>query len=240
MFPIRDHNPSTGTAYVTHGLIALNVAVFALTFASTGDPHFMADWALIPALSSAPTYLTSQFLHGGLLHLAGNMLFLWIFGDNLEDRMGALPFLGFYLASGVAAGLAQTLSDPVSTIPMIGASGAIAGVMGGYLLLFPRARVDVLFIFVVFFKIFPIPAWIVLGVWFAIQVASGAATPSGMGGVAYWAHAGGFMAGLALTVPLFLRLGGTAFWARTAGHPPHPEAQYRTRRSPIPRAGRRR
>ena len=99
---------------------------------------------------------------------------------------------------------------------------------------------DVLFVFVVFFKIFPIPAWIVLGVWFAIQVASGAATPSGMGGVAYWAHAGGFMAGLALTVPLFLRLGGTAFWARTAGHPPHPEAQYRTRRSPIPRAGRRR
>ncbi|RVT85497.1 rhomboid family intramembrane serine protease [Rhodobacteraceae bacterium CCMM004] len=244
MFPIRDHNPSRETPFVTYALIAVNVVVFLATWPLMADERaliaFYHDWAMTPAILDPVTLITSQFLHGGLLHLAGNMLFLFIFGDNLEDEMGRLPFLAFYLASGVAAALAQALADPASTVPMVGASGAIAGVMGGYLLLFPKARVDVLIIIVVFFKVLPIPAWIVLGLWFALQVFSGASTPIDGGGVAYWAHAGGFAAGLGLSLPLFLHLGGPAFWQRTHGHPPHPEASYRVRPTSIPRAGRRR
>ena len=240
MFPIRDHNPSRRTPFVVYALLIANVVLYFATAPYLSDGYFLADWAMIPALSTPSTYLTSQFLHGGLLHLGGNMLFLWIFGDNLEDRMGHALFLGFYLLCGVAAALGQTAADPASGVPMIGASGAIAGVMGGYLLLFPRARVDVLLIFIIFFRIIPIPAWIVLGVWFALQVASGAAMPADMGGVAYWAHAAGFVAGLVLTLPVFWRLGGPVFWNRHHGAPPHPEADYRWRRSPVPPAGHRR
>ena len=244
MFPIRDHNPSSTTPWVTLGLIVVNIAVFLATLPALGAEAtavpFLERWALIPAISAPLTFLTSQFLHGGFLHLAGNMWFLWLYGDNMEDELGPLKFLGFYLACGVAAAMGQTLSEPASTIPMVGASGAIAGVMGGYLLLFPKARVDILVIFVVFFRIFPIPAWIVLGLWLAIQVVSGVATPGGQGGVAYWAHAGGFIAGLILTYPLWRKLGGRAFWSRTDGHPPHPEAKYRSRRTSVPKAGRRR
>ncbi|PRY94462.1 membrane associated rhomboid family serine protease [Hasllibacter halocynthiae] len=233
MFPIRDHNPSEGTPFVTWALIALNVVVFLGYVPRLGDPvllmAFWQDWALVPREVTGGegygTILTSMFLHGGWLHLGGNMLFLWIFGDNLEAEFGHLGFLAFYLFAGAAAGLAQVASAPLSPVPMVGASGAIAGVMGGYLLLFPKARVDVLFIIVVIVRIIPLPAWIVLGAWFAIQVGSGAMTPTAGGGVAYWAHTGGFAAGLAMTVPLFLRRGGTAFWARTDGHPPHPPAK---------------
>lgn len=243
MFPIRDHNPSGRTPYVTYALIAANVAVFLVMLPLYGDPRALdaafRSWGLVPATSGARAYLTSMFLHAGFLHLAGNMLFLWVFGDNMEDEMGHLPFLGFYLASGVASALAQVAAEPASHVPMVGASGAIAGVMGGYLLLFPRARVDVLFIIVILIRVIPVPAWIVLGVWFAIQIFSGAATPTDGGGVAYWAHAGGFAAGLAMTVPLWLRLGGPAFWDRTAGRPPHPETDYPFRRSSIPRVPRR-
>ncbi len=244
MFPIRDHNPSGRTPFITYALIATNIAIFLYMLPLYADPRdigpFYANWALIPAKGDIGGYITSQFLHGGFMHLAGNMLFLWVFGDNLEDEMGHLPFLGFYLAAGVAAGLAQTVSEPYSTIPIVGASGAIAGVMGGYLLLFPKARIDVLIIIVVFFRIFPISAWIVLSVWFGIQLFWGASTPTNGGGVAYWAHAGGFVAGIALALPLWLRLGGPAFWNRTHGAPPHPEAQYRFQRSSIPKVGRRR
>jgi membrane associated rhomboid family serine protease len=175
-----------------------------------------------------------MFLHGGWLHLAGNMLFLWIYGDNLEDEFGHLGFLVFYLAAGVAAAGLQMAADAYSRIPMVGASGAIAGVMGGYLLLFPKAKVDVLFIFVIFFRIFAIRAWIVLGIWFGIQIFGGLNTPSDAGGVAYWAHAGGFIAGLILTMPVWLRRGGSAFWDRTEGHPPHPETQFQASRSNVP------
>jgi membrane associated rhomboid family serine protease len=244
MFPIRDHNPSGGVPYVTYALIAANIAIFLIMLPLHSDDRqlhaFYANWALIPAQGDPAGYVTSQFLHGGFWHLAGNMLFLWVFGDNIEDEMGHLPFLGFYLISGVAAGLAQTIADPDSTIPMVGASGAIAGVMGGYLLMYPKARVDVLIIFVVFFRIIPIPAWIVLGLWFGMQIFSGAATPTTEGGVAYWAHAGGFIAGMGMILPVWLRRGGTAYWNRTHGHPPHPEAEYRTRRTPIPSVKRRR
>ncbi len=260
MFPIRDHNPSRTTPVVTLALIAANVVVFLATSGLVNDPRFLADWALIPALSRPETFVTSQFLHGGPLHLAGNMLFLWVFGDNLEDRMGRLPFLGFYLLSGIAAAIAQALPDPGSTIPMVGASGAIAGVMGGYLLLFPRARIDIMVILIVFFRIIPVPAWLVLAVWFGLQILSGVNTPVDTGGVAYLAHAGGFAAGLVMALPLWIRLGGPSFWRRADGQPAHPRVARRERTvapqqnpwarpgeirpverpSPIPRSGHRR
>ena len=166
------------------------------------------------------------------------MLFLWIYGDNLEEELGHLGFLAFYLATGLAAAGLQTMADLGSQIPMVGASGAIAGVMGGYLLLFPRAKVDVLFVFLIFFRIFAIPAWIVLGLWFALQIFSGLNTPGEAGGVAYWAHAGGFIAGLALTLPVWLRRGARGYWQATSGKPPHPETHFP--RSNIPLVPRRR
>ncbi|RUS58595.1 rhomboid family intramembrane serine protease [Pseudorhodobacter sp. E13] len=247
MFPIRDHNPSGRVPYVTFALILLNVGIFAsYWFALPTDPQLMmlhVEWGLVPrnvmAGSRLETLLTSMFLHGGFMHLAGNMLFLWIFGDNLEDILGHVRFLGFYLLSGLAAAALQIASAPYSPVPMIGASGAIAGVMGGYLLLFPRAKVDVLIIIVIFFRIFPVPAWIMLGLWFAMQLVSGFSTPGDGGGVAYWAHAGGFIAGVILMLPAWRRLGGTAFWNRTEGTPPHPEATYAVSPSSIPRVRRR-
>ena len=244
MFPIRDHNPSPSTPSVTWGLIALNILIFASYWALFANERtlgrFFMEWGLVPALSSPETFVTSMFLHGSLMHLAGNMLFLWVFGDNLEDTMGSVGFLIFYLACGVAAGIAQVASDPGSFAPMVGASGAIAGVMGGYLLLFPRARVDILIILIVIFRVIPVPAWVVLGAWFGIQLVQGSVTPSDQGGVAYWAHAGGFLAGLVLTLPVWLRRGGPTFWRRTGGHPPHPETRYRTVKSGVPRVRRRR
>jgi membrane associated rhomboid family serine protease len=238
MFPIRDHNPSERTPFVTYVLIAANVAIFLVTWPMFSDPAALErlyyTWGLVPRISDPTTFLTSMFLHGGFMHLFGNMLFLWIFGDNLEEEMGHLGFLGFYLASGVAAALLQVVADPQSIIPMVGASGAIAGVMGGYLLLFPKARVDVLLFFIIIIRIIPVPAWIMLGIWFGLQLIGGYSANSQTGGVAYWAHAGGFVAGFVLTLPLWLRLGGPGYWTRTEGHPPHPGAQYRFQRTGVP------
>lgn len=248
MFPIRDHNPSRRTPWVTWLLMAANIGIFLSYWPLFSDPvalnGFFGRWALFPVdVTQSGAWgglLSSMFLHGGLMHLAGNMLFLWIFGDNLEDEMGHGGFLLFYLAAGVAAGMAHVLADPLSDIPTVGASGAIAGVMGGYLLLFPRAKVDVLLIFIVFFRIIPVPAWIMLGLWFALQLFGGVGAQTDTDGVAYWAHAGGFVVGAVLALPLFLRLGGPAFWTRTHGHPPHPEARYPDAVIGVPRAGRRR
>ena len=247
MFPIRDHNPSGHTPYVTWTLIAANTGIFlTYWFSFTADwelTRFFLTWGLVPGKVThgiAPqTIITSMFLHGGWIHLIGNMWFLWLFGDNMEDEMGHTRFLLFYLGAGLAAAALQIAVDPHSPVPMVGASGAIAGVMGGYLLLFPRARIDVLFIIVIFFRIFAIPAWIVLGVWFGLQLFNGAVTPTDGGGVAYWAHVGGFFGGLALTLPALLRRGGKAYWKETKGHPPHPPAVYPTGRSSIPRVPRR-
>lgn len=233
MFPIRDHNPSASTPYAVYAIVAANILVFAWQWifasAEPAASRFYYDWALLPyAVTDGGDYrglLTSMFVHAGLLHIGGNMLFLWIFGDNLEDQMGHFGFVVFYLAGGVLAGLAQVAADPHSTVPTVGASGAIAGVMGGYLLMFPRARVDILVIFIIFFKIFTIPAIVMLGVWLAFQVLGGIGS-AGDGGVAYWAHVGGFAAGLLLTIPLWLRRGGREFWRLTAGKPPHGEAVY--------------
>ncbi len=246
MFPIRDHNPSGRRPYVTYALMILNIGIFLSYVPILSDPReinlFFSNYALIPAQvtdgGGLSGLFTSMFLHAGWMHLAGNMLFLWIYGDNVEDEMGHIPYLLFYLACGTAAGLAQVLFEPGSWVPMVGASGAIAGVMGGYLLLFPKAKVDILIIFIVFFRIFPIPAWIMLALWFAMQFVGGMGATPETGGVAYWAHAGGFIIGLALTLPLWLRRGGFSFWSRTEGHPPHPAATYPTVRSRIPRVKR--
>ena len=233
---------------MTYALIAINVAIFLSYWPLFNDPRalnqFFYDWAMIPKLVSTQGeysgLFTSMFLHGGWMHLAGNMLFLWIFGDNIEDEMGHIPYLAFYLAAGIGAGLAHLVSAPQSVVPTVGASGAIAGVMGSYLLLYPKAKVDIFLFFVIFFRILPIPAWIMLGIWFALQLFNGAGADASAGGVAYWAHAGGFIIGIALTLPLFLRLGGARFWARTDGHPPHPEATYTIGRTRIPQVRRRR
>jgi membrane associated rhomboid family serine protease len=206
MFPFRDHNPSDRTPWVTWSLIAANVAIYLLYATQLGGDArllgaFFGEYGLVPARVTAGegyvTVLTSMFLHAGLLHLGGNMLFLWVFGDNMEDAFGHLGFLAFYLVAGVAAALTQFAMNPGSVVPMVGASGAVAGVLGGYLLLFPRARVDVLVIIVIIIRVIALPAWIVLGLWFALQIAGTAAAADSEGGVAFAAHAGGFVAGLA-------------------------------------------
>lgn len=241
MFPFRDHNPSRRTPYVTWGLIAANIIIFLLYSPLLADEYklsaFFAEWALHPQRvvdgQEYHTLFTSLFLHAGFMHLGGNMLFLWIYGDNVEDTMGHVPFLIFYLACGLAADGFHIAADLNSQIPTVGASGAIAGVMGAYLLLFPRAKIDILLILIVFFKIFPLPAWVVLGFWMVMQFFGGFGSSLDGGGVAYWAHIGGFVAGLIFIIPWFLKLGGKAFWDRTDYHPPH-EPTFNTRTSTIP------
>lgn len=248
MFPFRDHNPSGKTPFVTYALIVVNCLVFFGYWGDLSNYRLMSEiygnWALIPARlgygEGYETLLSSAFLHGGIWHLAGNMLFLHIYGDNLEDKMGHGKFLGFYLLCAIAASLVQIMSAPYSDIPVIGASGAVAGVMGGYLLLYPKAKVDVLFIFIIFFRIFSLPAWIILSIWFALQFFNGVSTPADIGGVAYWAHIGGFIAGISLCLPLFKRLGGSSFWSKNLGLPPHLDAYYRIQTSNIPKIRRRR
>jgi membrane associated rhomboid family serine protease len=229
MLPLRDNIPTSRTPYVAYGLIIANVLVYffwqrgGITLGDPSSAHYMCqlqDWAAIPyevthpgdqvvfdqscATPDAPTYLTiftAMFMHGGLLHLGGNMLFLWIFGNNVEDAMGPVKFLLFYLLAGVAALALQVVIDPSSQVPTLGASGAIAGVLGGYLLLFPRARVVTVIFIVFFFTILELPALLVLGIWFLQQAVFGyfdLAQPTGQGGgVAYFAHIGGFVFGLA-------------------------------------------
>ena len=226
MIPLRDANPTRRTPVVTIGLLALCTAVFALelgVLATDGQAGFedlvnryglvpdafltaigRDQWLSIPVLAM----FTSMFLHGGWLHLLGNMLYLWIFGNNVEDRMGRLRFLVFYLLGGVAAGLAQTAVDPGSAVPMVGASGAISAALGAYLVLFPRARIQSLVFLGFFYQLIAVPSVIVLGFWFLLQLvdgigALGAATADG--GVAIWAHIGGFVAGMVMALPFRLR-----------------------------------
>ncbi|MEC8580582.1 MAG: rhomboid family intramembrane serine protease [Pseudomonadota bacterium] len=248
MFPIRDHNPSGRVPFVTYLLIAANVLIFIGYYPLFSQEmelnRFFYDYALIPARVSQGDglsgFVSSMFLHGGIAHLAGNMLFLYIFGDNIEDKMGHLGFALFYLACGLAAGGAQYLTEPFTPVPMVGASGAIAGVMGAYLLLFPRAQVDILIILIIIFRVITIPAWIMLALWFGMQLIGGIGTATDAGGVAYWAHAGGFIAGVVLALPIWRALGGPDFWDRTDGQPPHPEATYRIGRTNVPKIRRKR
>lgn len=216
MIPIHDDNPTTITPIVTVTVIVVNVAVFLyqLSLGANGDA-FVAVFGAVPlALFGGDTFspippfltlLTAMFLHGGLMHLGGNMLYLWIFGNNIEDSMGHGRFLVFYLLCGVAAAYAHAVTAPDSTVPMIGASGAISGVLGAYLLLFPRARVLTWLPLGVFSRLVYIPAAWLLGFWIVLQFLSGTMSlgRSG-GGVAWFAHVGGFVAGLAL-VYLFIR-----------------------------------
>jgi membrane associated rhomboid family serine protease len=203
MIPLRDVIPSRTTPYVTILLIALNALVFIYQW-TLGDraEEFILYFGLVPAAFSWVAVITSMFVHGGLLHFGGNMLYLWIFGDNVEDRMGHGRFLTFYLLCGAAAALAQTIAIPDSLVPMVGASGAIAGVMGAYFVLYPRSRIVTLLPLLIVFPIVEIPAIFFLGFWFLMQLVSGvgtlAAATSGEppGGVAFWAHAAGFVAGI--------------------------------------------
>src|SRR3954464_8300366 len=233
MIPIRDNIPTSRPPVVTYALIAANVLVYFLWQRggiSFGDPsnlHYQCqvqEWSAIPyelthhtalqlpaecGVDNAPTYLTpftAMFMHGGLLHLGGNMLFLWIFGNNVEDAMGPVKFIVFYLLGGVAAVALQVLVDPNAAVPTLGASGAIAAVLGGYILLFPRARVLTVIFIIFFFTLVEIPAMFVLGFWFVEQVLFGYfdlnTGGSNGGGVAYFAHIGGFAFGL-LTIRLW-------------------------------------
>jgi membrane associated rhomboid family serine protease len=207
VIPLRDVIPSRTTPFVTVTLIILNAIVF-LYQETLPDPiqkQFVLTFALIPADFSWLNVFTSMFMHGGWMHILGNMLYLWIFGDNVEDRMGHGRFIVFYLLCGMAAAFAQTAVNPDSNIPMLGASGAIAGVLGAYLIMFPQSRVLTLIPLFIIWEIVEIPAVIVLGIWFVLQLLSGvgslASTDTG-GGVAFWAHIAGFVCGMAL-VPFF-------------------------------------
>ena len=202
MIPLRDVIPSRTTPYITIALIVVNALVFVYEL-SIGDElqnGFILYFGLIPAAFSWVTVFTSMFLHGGLLHFGANMLYLWIFGDNVEDRMGHGRFLVFYLLCGMAAALAQTAMQPESIVPMVGASGAIAGVMGAYFVLYPHSRIVTLVPIFFFLQIMEVPAIIFLGLWFLLQFLSGVgsiATAGQMtGGVAFWAHVAGFVAGV--------------------------------------------
>ena len=203
MIPLRDVIPSRTTPGVTIAIIALNALVFAYEFSLGSEVNeFIIGYGLIPAAFSWATLVTSMFLHGGFFHFAGNMLYLWIFGDNVEDRMGHGRFLVFYLLCGVAAALAQTITVPDSVVPMVGASGAIAGVMGAYFVLYPRSRIVTLIPIFFFFQIVEVPAIFFLGIWFLMQFVSGvgsivsAVGGAPGGGIAFWAHIAGFVAGI--------------------------------------------
>jgi len=223
MFPIRDDNPTIGKPLVTMLIIAANVAVWILVQGMGQDQALaksVCELGLIPAeflgrvvpgtsvpLSPAEVCvlgdrhwyvpLTSMFLHGGWLHLIGNMWFLWIFGNNIEDSMGHGRYLAFYLLCGLAAAATQTFMSPSSIVPMVGASGAISGVMGAYVVLYPRVRVHMLVFLFIFVTRIVVPAYLMLGYWFLLQLLGGSAS-QGEGGVAFWAHVGGFLAGAVL------------------------------------------
>ena len=212
MFPVGDDDSQRRTVpVVTFALIGLNVVVFLAELA--GGDQFITNWAFVPGRFTeqpgvnAVTIFSAMFMHGGWLHLFGNMLFLWIFGDNVEDRFGHFKFLIFYLLAGIAATFSQYALSPESGIPNVGASGAIAGVLGAYILMFPQARVNVL----VGRQLVAMPAFIVLGMWIALQLVSGvgtiANTDESSGGVAYMAHVGGFAAGFLMAF-LFRGRGG--------------------------------
>jgi membrane associated rhomboid family serine protease len=230
MFPLKDDNPHFLTPYTTYALIALNIAAWILVQGLGQDPRLAASvctLGLVPGellqtlaagtrfeigqglfceLTSQPnwaTMLSHMFLHGGWLHIIGNLWFLWIFGNNVEDSMGHLRFLAFYLLSGFGAAAAQILADTSSGVPMVGASGAIGGVMGAYVLLYPQVNVTMLVFLGFFVTTFTIPAFWMLGYWFVAQLVGGVGSIGAQGGgVAFWAHIGGFLAGAAL-IPFF-------------------------------------
>ena len=218
MIPLRDDNPTFTTPWVNYTLVVTNIAVFIyqlLLLQESGNEAyagFLQQLAVTPSQLLSPTtwsqtaipapltLFTSMFVHGGILHLAGNMLYLWVFGDNIEDTLGHAKYLLFYIVCGLGAAISQVMIDPGSSVPMVGASGAIAGVLGAYLVLHPQANV-LTFVFLIFFiRVMYLPAAVLLGIWFFIQIFS--AFTGGGGGVAWYAHIGGFLVGV-LLVSLF-------------------------------------
>jgi membrane associated rhomboid family serine protease len=239
VIPLRDRNPTGRSPYVTIGLIVACFVVFAIELsisASGGDAaleRFFERWGAVPSqitnaletgnYVSQATFgmIASMFLHGGWLHLLGNMLFLWIFGNNVEDRLGPIPYLLFYLVGGITAALAQVVIDPTSDVPLVGASGAIAAVLGAYIVLFPGARVLSLVFLGFFYQLLEVPAVILLGFWFVLQLISGFAAfgaETAQGGVAFFAHIGGFVLGV--VVGLILRVAGAGGGARRPEYGP--------------------
>jgi membrane associated rhomboid family serine protease len=218
VFPLKDDNPSESAPVVTVALIVLNALFFVYQISleaggadgARAGQAFIEEFGLVPCRltgacrvgpelpSPILTIFTSMFMHGGLFHIGGNMLYLWIFGNNVEDTLGHGRYLLFYLLSGVAAALAQTAVGPSSMVPMVGASGAVSGVLGAYLLLFPHAHVTTLIILGFFFRLVHIPAMVVLGFWIVLQVLNGLGSFGSSGGVAFFAHIGGFLAGMGL------------------------------------------
>jgi len=250
--PLYDDNPTIRTPVVTYALIALCAIVFLWQLGQDDNvvaysfgmiPSVLFGTAALPAkLAVVPpwaTIFTSMFLHGGWLHIGGNMLFLWIFGNNVEDVLGHVRYLLLYLLSGAAAALGQALTDPSSTVPMVGASGAIAGVLGVYLLLYPYANVHVLVLLLIFLRIITVPAWILLCLWFGAQLVSGLMSGSGAG-VAFWAHVAGFVAGILLF--MVMRPRGGTLWrpprsAPFAAMPPRSFTGRRTLQGSVPDSG---
>jgi membrane associated rhomboid family serine protease len=245
VIPLRDENPTVGTSIATLGILALNAAAWVFVQGLGAEPALstsVCEWGAIPGellgtvadgtavplganraciITGEPNWLsplTSMFLHGGWFHLLGNLWFLWVFGDNVEDSMGALRFGVFYLLCGLAAAAAQFAANPASPVPMVGASGAIGGVMGAYAVLYPRAPVHMLIFLLFYVTRIVVPAWVMLGYWLLYQLISGVPTLGGEGtGVAFWAHVGGFAAGVAL-IPLFRAP------SRVAAHRAHQQA----------------
>ena len=223
--PVRDHLPTRTIPLVNYALIVANVVVFVLELNSHATGFsldaFDRTWGLVPSrffadpVGAAPTILTSMFLHGSIGHIAGNMLYLWIFGDNVEDALGSARYLLFYLLGGVCAAFAQAIADPTSTIPMVGASGAIAAVLAAYMVLYPRSPITVWTLFIFFFDF---PAWFVIALFFLVNLWD-AFTNMAQGGVAFMAHVGGFLGGLVL-VRVFMagrpQLEDYARWQRWA------------------------
>lgn len=208
MIPLRDENPTRSLSFVTLLLIAANLGVFLYELSAH---EVVEKYALVPVEFMAQnnvTVVTSMFLHASWLHLLGNMLYLWIFGNNVEDSIGHGGFVVFYLLCGVAAAATQIAFDPRSDLPMVGASGAVSGILGAYLLLFPRARVLTLVPIWIFLKLVRVPAWAVLLIWFGLQLLYGLVGMSS--GVAIWAHIGGFVAGLIL-IPVFKKRSARLF-----------------------------
>lgn len=230
MVPLNDDNPISITPVVVYGLLALNIVIFLfeMTLSEPALQQFFNTYAVVPAELTASftggdvdaggewlTLISSQFLHGNFLHVAGNMLYLWVFGNNIEDQLGHVKFLIFYLVCGALAALAQWFFMPDSPVPSLGASGAIAGIMGAYIIRFPRARILTLVPLFIFITTFRIPAIFFLGWWFIQQalysvMSLGATADIGSGGIAYWAHAGGFVFGVVLgpILGLFSKRGG--------------------------------
>ena len=240
VFPFRDHNPSKRFPFVNYSLLAINILIF-VAYDDQLNYGGVLQYALYPIdiiyFSRLETLITSGFLHADFMHLFFNMLILYLLGDNLEDILGHFRYFLFYLICLISAGLIHIFSCLLFgglTIPVIGASGAISGIAGGYLLLFPKAKIDFFIWFIIFFKVFSLSAWFVLGAWISLEIWDAYSGSFLSHNVATYAHLGGFFCGLLLILPRWIRLGGPKFWRETGGKPKNPAIITDTRPVKIP------